>query len=373
MAMNGYSNSDVTGQNLKFTVSQMLLPGVLLVLVSVASYLPERTVNGTSVGATTTTMVAAVSVGLDRAGDSRIEFTDEPIDEPMIADDEIIPDGVSDIEDGHSFSVVTTINQDQPSFTDIDLVGRSSLVYDSATERVLWEENADDKLPLASLGKLMTVLLAYELMETGTIVIIEQEAIQQSGEGGLAVGETFNIKTLSDLTLLSSSNDGAYALALAVADALVPGSGVQTFVDAMNVRAGELGMTNTVFYNPTGLDIDRETAGSYGSAHDVVRLVDHILKNRPTIFESTRFTDRTLQSEIGITHITNNTNPRVVEIPGLIGSKTGYTDLAGGNLVIAFEVGANHPVIAITLGSGYDSRFDDVKTLVHETRTLMQR
>jgi D-alanyl-D-alanine carboxypeptidase (penicillin-binding protein 5/6) len=197
---------------------------------------------------------------------------------------------------------------------------------------------------------------------------IEGMSIRQDGDSGFSEGEVFDRLTLSDLVLMSSSNDGAFALAAAAGDIIVPNSGAHTFVDAMNLRAKEIGLHETYFKNPTGLDLSTTEGGAYGSARDVAFLMEYIVVNEPDILTFTKENQARIYSQTGEFHDAENTNYYINQIPGLIGSKTGYTDLAGGNLVIAFNTGLNRPIVAVVLGSTQQDRFTDMITLVEETQ-----
>lgn len=245
---------------------------------------------------------------------------------------------------------------------------KAAYVWDVTAQRALFKKEADAVLPLASITKLMTALVAFELIDNETPVAVGQTAIRQYGSSGLSDGESFRFEELRDLTLLTSSNDGAYAIAAAAGELLIPETPLPAFVDSMNIRAEELGLTQTVFYNPTGLDISNAQAGSYGSARDVTFLMEYLLLHHPDILEATRESEARIYNTDGAYHDSENTNRIVTKIPELIGSKTGYTELAGGNLTIAFDAGLNRPVIVTVLGSSRNGRFADVETLVAAVR-----
>ncbi len=142
----------------------------------------------------------------------------------------------------------------------------------------------------------------------------------------------------------------------------------------MNMEAVKLGLTKTYFSNPTGLDVDLETAGAYGSARDMAVLAAYFLTQHPALFEATTRSSMTISSQ-GNTLTAAATDLPVLNIPGLIGAKTGYTDLAGGNLVAAVDIGIGHPLIIAVLGSTEDARFTDVQAIVKALRssdTLIQ-
>lgn len=257
-------------------------------------------------------------------------------------------------------SNLTTID----TLENISIEGKAAFVYDVKGKKALFTKGADTVLPLASITKLMTALVAHELVDDTKKITVPKSAISQSGSSGLSEGEQMSVQALSDYAMLASSNDAAYALANAVGAVIDKNNPNQTFVNAMNVRAEELGFTNFTFYNPTGLDVDVNDAGAVGTAREVSFLMEYILENYPSILEPSTFTSTRVYNEAGTYHSAENTNPIVTQIPNLLGSKTGYTDLAGGNLTIAFDAGYNRPIIITVLGSSYDGRFSDVKKLV---------
>jgi D-alanyl-D-alanine carboxypeptidase (penicillin-binding protein 5/6) len=214
----------------------------------------------------------------------------------------------------------------------------------------------------------MTALVAYELIAGNTTTIIDEQALSQSGDSGLLDGETFTAEKIRELALISSSNDAAYALGASVGKLLGNKDPNAQFVAGMNVRAEELGLNTLSFKNTTGLDISSSQAGGIGSAKDVSFLMEYILDNYPEMLEPTQQATARIYNQDGSYHDIENTNDIIYSIPNLIGSKTGYTDLAGGNLTIAFNAGLNRPIIITVLGSTQNGRFTDVLTLVDEVK-----
>jgi D-alanyl-D-alanine carboxypeptidase len=131
----------------------------------------------------------------------------------------------------------------------------------------------------------------------------------------------------------------------------------------MNVEAKKIALPQSYFLNETGLDESVTESGGYGSADDVAKLVQYILKNHPDILESTKYSSISIKSLSGA-HIAKNTDILADKIPGLLASKTGYTALAGGNLVVAFDTSIGRPFIAVVLGSTESGRFTDMQKLV---------
>ena len=248
------------------------------------------------------------------------------------------------------------------AYAGVALEGKAAIVYDLATGEVLYQKNARSQLPLASLTKLLTVYAAAGTLSPEDIVSISDTALASEGESGLSSGETFAFEDLARLTLVSSSNDGAAAIAEA-ASAHMATSGKNLLASA----AAAAGLSQTYALNGTGLDESSAVSGGYGSAYDVATLSGELLKKAPDIARATVEPSITVQSKTGAVHTLPNTNLDVVHISNLLLSKTGYTDLAGGNLSVVYDAGIGHPVAVVVLGSSRDGRFTDVEKLIART------
>ena len=244
------------------------------------------------------------------------------------------------------------------------LEASAAYVWDIRHQRALFNKNANTQLPLASITKLMTSLVALETLKPDAKVPMTLAAIGQDGPSDFRDGETFGAQALSDFSLVSSSNDGEYALAAAAAAALSKNGSTSTtlFIDAMNKKAEEIGLSQTYFINPTGLDETATKSGAYGSARDMAFLMEYLLEYHPQVLEGT--TEKYTRVRGKDIHTATNTNEIITQIPGILASKTGYTDLAGGNLLIAFNAGLNRPVVVSVLGSSREGRFKDVASLI---------
>jgi len=246
----------------------------------------------------------------------------------------------------------------------IPLEATAFFIWDVYNQKEIFSKNSEMQLPLASLSKVMTALVASDYKDENIIVKINEENLKHDGNNGLIDNERWDLKNLIDFTLLSSSNDGANAVASAIQAISKKENREMTFTDLMNKKAKELNLKQTYFLNESGLDVDENyLSGSYGSARDMTMLFDYIIKNKPQIFEVTSYKNLSLKSEDKI-HNTENTNEIINEIPWVIASKTGYTDLAGGNLVMAFDDGMMRPIIVSVLGSSKEGRFKDMKNIV---------
>jgi D-alanyl-D-alanine carboxypeptidase (penicillin-binding protein 5/6) len=250
-------------------------------------------------------------------------------------------------------------------FDDINLIAKAAIVKDITTGEILYQKNADLSLPLASITKVLTVLTVDRLTSNST-VRINYEDLLTEGNSNLLVGENFDKKDLIDLTLSVSSNDGATALMSNVISSLKLND-TNDFITEMNNLADEIGMTRSHFYNETGLDRNQKSAGAYGSANDVSKLFEYAVSTHKDLFEATAKSNLTVRSQEGFVHNASNTNQIVDDLPNLLAGKTGYTDIAGGNLGVVIDPSLNKPVVIVVLGSTIDGRFEDVKKLSDET------
>lgn len=201
---------------------------------------------------------------------------------------------------------------------------RAYLVVDGATGETLAGKAAGRRMPMASITKLMTVLLTLERSRLDDIVTVEADVTTTSGSTiGLQAGEQILVRDLVRAALIQSANDAAQALADHVA------GNEERFVTLMNARARELGLRQTRFARPDGLD----AAGHYSSARDVTRLA-RIAMQKPFV----RATVRRKEASIAGGRNLYVWNDLLRTFPGLIGVKTGHTSGAGWCQVAAARV-----------------------------------
>lgn len=254
-------------------------------------------------------------------------------------------------------------------FPQVEIEARSAYVYDTVTKQALYEKDAELQLPLASLTKLMSAVTAWDIVPEYMLVRISPEDMLEEGDSGLSPDEEWNVRKLIDFMLVVSSNDGAKAIASAAGSQILDKSHLspqERFVEAMNAKAQEIGLRETFFLNQSGLDMNTHLAGAYGSAKDMTLLIDYIMKENPHLLEATTFETIELASK-NTYHEATNTNKAILSVPNILGSKTGFTDLSGGNVVVAWNAGIDHPIIISILGSSYDGRFEDLSKLVDAT------
>jgi len=260
-------------------------------------------------------------------------------------------------------------------FANISLQGESAYVLDLTDGHVLFSSNADVQLPLASMTKVATMLAVSQVLPPDSLIKIPYDTAPKGSAERLAAGQTWRVQDVINFTLIASSNDGADILAQA-ADADISAKYPQAPVGSatlwrMNDIARSLGLANTYFLNDNGLDISTTQAGAYGSARDVATLFAYAATSAPDVFAGTTQDGVLLTSVDGEQTSAFNTDKALGAIPGLVMGKTGYTDLAGGNLGIVFNVGPGHPVVAVVLHSTETGRFDDMKALVSAAVTAV--
>jgi len=244
------------------------------------------------------------------------------------------------------------------ALADSALIAKSAILYDTGTGRVLYQKNAYEQVPLASLTKLMAVQTVLSVKSPDTPVQITRSDLNPSGDSGFKVGQTVNLGDLIKFALVASSNDAMEAAAASLGD----GS-----INKMNAAAAAMGLTKTHFFNATGLDISTTASGAYGSAYDVARMAAIFYKDHPDFFELTTRLDVSIDQN-GKELKAGATAIPLQGIPGFVAAKTGYTDLAGGNLVAVFDLEPGLTVIAAVLGSTHEGRFSDVAALIAAAR-----
>lgn len=235
---------------------------------------------------------------------------------------------------------------------------KSVILTESATGQVLYSQNPDEKLPIASVTKIMTLLIAAEEMKEGRITMEDTVTASFhafSMEGSviwLNEGEKMSLYDITRSIVISSANDACAALA-----EYISGS-EDAFVQRMNKRAAELGMTNTNFVNSTGLDADNH----YSTAADVAKMAAELRKY--DYYDEFLLTRLTYVRE-GTDRATQllNTN-RLLSYKGITGLKTGTTDNAGYCFAATAKRG-DMELIAVVLGAETDEgRFDIAKQLL---------
>ncbi len=218
----------------------------------------------------------------------------------------------------------------------------SAVVYEPESGCILYEKDADTPRPMASTTKLMTALLAVERLDVNTLAQVPAAALPVEGtQLGLKAGDSITVRDLLAGLLLSSGNDAANVLALLV------DADFAAFAARMNTRALELGMTDSHFVTPSGLDGD----GHAATALDMALLGAAVLK-QPLLKELCQSKTATVTIN-GIPHTVSNHNKLLKLYDGTVGLKTGFTKKSGRCLVSAVERDGITLVIASLNGGDY--------------------
>ena len=240
--------------------------------------------------------------------------------------------------------------------TKLDIKAKSAILLEPYTGKILYEQNADEKLAPASITKIMPLLLVMEAIKRGdlaleTVVYASEHACSMGGSQiWLEPGEGMTVDELLKATVIASANDACVALGEAIAGS------EEGFVELMNERAKALGMNNTHFVNCTGLDADEH----YTSAHDVALMSAALIKYPLIKKYSTVWMDCLRNGESELV----NTNKLVRFYKGTTGLKTGTTSKAKYCLSATAERDGMELVAVVLAGDSSDDRFSGAKKLL---------
>ncbi|MGH2655002.1 MAG: D-alanyl-D-alanine carboxypeptidase family protein [Actinomycetota bacterium] len=255
----------------------------------------------------------------------------------------------------------TALETPPPSTREPRVAAASAILADLDSGEVLWERNPDQRQPIASVTKIMTGLLVVEATDPDEVVTASPNAARQTGaELGLGVGEAQPVRQLLMALLLQSANDAAVALAEHV------GGTVEGFVDGMNRRARRLGVRDTQFASPNGLD-----DSGYSTSRDLVAITAEAFRDA-TFREVVATKFHRIPSPDGDPRRIQNRNALLWLYRGAIGVKTGYTAAAGFCLVAAAERDGLR-LVAVVLGAPSSPWSDAAEMLNHGFETWERR
>lgn len=209
--------------------------------------------------------------------------------------------------------------------------------------RVYYNKNMNERRPIASLTKLMTAIIVLENFNLYDIIKISKNDVKRIGSSGdLRPDESLTARSLLNIMLIDSSNDAALALSRQKPN----------FISLMNKKAKELGLSDTHFVNPDGIDED----GSYSSASDVAKIFSNLAVNYPQVLEVLETKNMVIYSSDGkFEHRLKNTNELLNLVADVKAGKTGYTDKAGGSLALLVsnfkQNNDKNDIITVVLGS----------------------
>jgi D-alanyl-D-alanine carboxypeptidase (penicillin-binding protein 5/6) len=246
------------------------------------------------------------------------------------------------------------IQQTHASGTLENLTAKSVLMYDLTTNKTIYEKNADQRMAMASLTKIMTAIVSLENKRTDDIYTVYSRDIVGEDSMGVSPGEKLSLEELMYGLLLPSGNDAAEVLA-----DNYPDGGRPAFITAMNQKAQALGLVDTHYDNPSGLQGD---GTQYTTAYDLLVITRYALQNFPEFAQTVSTASYTIPQTA--THkeydLANETN-LLTTYPGVRGVKTGYTPEAGLCLVTYLDY-SGHKIIGIVLNS--ENRRGEMKDLL---------
>lgn len=240
--------------------------------------------------------------------------------------------------------------------TKLDIKAKSAILMEVNTGKILYEMNADEKLPPASITKIMSLLLVMEAISSGKlsvedVITASEHACSMGGSQiWLEPGETMTVDDLLKAAVIASANDATVALGEQIAGS------EEGFVAMMNARAKELGMNNTNFINATGLDAE----GHLSTAHDVAIMSKELIKHDLIKKYSTVWMDSLRDGESELV----NTNKLVRFYEGTTGLKTGTTSGAGYCLSATAERNGLELVAVVMSGDTSNDRFNGAKKML---------
>lgn len=220
----------------------------------------------------------------------------------------------------------------------------NGILIEPSTKTIIYEKGMDEKVSIASLTKMMGLILIFEKLEKGEIKYTDKVTASKNaaGMGGsqiwLSEGEVMTVEDLLKGIIMASANDGIVAMAEYV------GGTEDNFVKMMNDKAKELGLKHTNFVNPTGLDED----GHYSSAYDVAMIAIHLMKY-PDVFKFTTVYEGYLRENTANKFWLVNTNKLIATYNGADGLKTGMTDNAGYCMAVTAKRNGMR-LLAVVLG-----------------------
>ncbi len=264
-----------------------------------------------------------------------------------------LPDALTRFVNGQVTSLDVWIPNPSPNTKAFSVTAKSAFAYDLTTNAVLFAKNPSEKVPMASLTKIMTAIVALEHPKVNNSYAVTQQDLVGEDSMGLTVGESLALNDLLYGLILHSGNDAAETLATNYS------GGRGAFIAAMNEKAAALGLSNTHFTNPTGLEGD---GNQYTTAVDLIVITRYALLHFPIFGQIAATFDYTIPATDthAVYYLENETN-LLTSYPGVKGVKTGYTPEAGLCLVTYLDYGG-HRILAVLLGS--DDRRGEMKDIL---------
>lgn len=243
-------------------------------------------------------------------------------------------------------------------FKNLEIEAKSFIVYDAKEDKIIFSKNENQILPLASLTKIITSMTAMHIADYDTNIVVRKSLMrdEESLDLGMREGQNWKMGELLKYGLTISSNSAMDIIASTIS------TNNQSFVKEMNIYTRDLGFNTFLFNSASGLDYG-EIIGGKGSALEFAKLFAKSYEIIPNIMSYTINSKVDLKSGPEKIYQIPNTNKGAGHTVGLLASKTGFTEAAGGNLAIIFNPEINHPVVIVVLNSSFEGRFEDVSKL----------
>ena len=244
----------------------------------------------------------------------------------------------------------------EPTIPDLEISAASAISVESdlqGSDRVIFVKAGDEKMPIASLTKLMTAVIVLDNYNLSDTVVVGSAADAQAPmKQDVKLGQALTVENFLDIMMIESSNKAAYALSELM--------GEQKFVELMNQKAINLGLENTFFTDPTGISSE-----DISTASDLAKLAEYILKNYPSI------SDISSNKELYVPEFGEvlNTDQLLSEIPEIVCSKTGFTTAAKGCLLLVTRDSKDDDY-SINIVLGADDRFSEMRKIINYSNAI---
>lgn len=285
--------------------------------------------------------------------------------------------GYADVRQSDVVAGLSVEQRGLNSATCPSIVAEYAYVVDDSG-KVYFERDPDAQTHIASITKVMTALVALEYGDPQSTTVTVSETASKIGESSamLQNGDSMTLEAALKALMLPSGNDAAQAIAESLGDSVkqqlqesgdtnVPDSAYDAFIYAMNKKAQELGMTNSLFANPHGLDIDQHDAEMYSSARDVATMVSEVMKNDlfRSIVSQDKATIQVTRNNATVDVPLESTDVLIGSYEGACGVKTGYTEKAGQCFAGAVERDGQRLYAVVLNSNSEQQRFTDATTL----------
>ena len=252
-------------------------------------------------------------------------------------------------------------NNETPNLEIIAKSAISVFVDNQGKERVIFDKLSNERLPIASITKLMTAKVVLENYDLDKEIRVSQEAVEQDEDfGKLQASKVYPVEYLLYPLLMESSNDAAFSL---YSD--YDGMNRETFLGLMNFSAQKMGLQDTYFFNATGLEPEEDPNTqdlNYSTAADLAKMTKELLKI-PLLWEILATPAYNLYGpEL------KNTNELLGEITGILGGKTGYTEKAQGCFLLVVQAPKSKGVLVNVILGSNNNRFEEMRKLVNWTK-----